>query len=190
MRVRDRAIEVLRTDVVITAGQLSRLYGVERRVLTGLPHRTLTVSPVHMRPGLVVDATFYALGQRTLDRLSPGNLSHLAGTAEIRAVLRVPPDRYRVLPRARGVQRPDAEYHDPLGGVIAVEYDSGTYSRGDVAAKLECYRQHYDGTVWAVCSAVRLERFKRRYLQVQLMQVSWWASEPLSHAPRQSRLSP
>lgn len=170
------ALEVLACHRVVSVRQLDRLYGVPPQVLTGLPRLTVTVSPVHMRQSLVVDATFVALKERTLIRATPNALAHLAGTAEMQVALGIPLDRWQVLPSARKGNRPDAEYRDPKGeGLTAVEYDSGSYSRRIIDQKLTSYWPDYDSTVWGVGSVLRQTRLQEIMSRVIL--VRWWASE-------------
>jgi len=169
------ALEVLARHKVVTVRQLDRLYGVPARVLTGLPRRTLTVSPVHMRNSLYVDASFVALRMCTLDQRH-GTLTHLVGTAEMQPALGIPLDRWRALPTGWRTNRPDAEYDDPGGpGVIAAEYDSGTYTRAKIAEKLHCFNLAYTTTVWGVGSAVRRGHLEE--LVPRIIEVHWWASE-------------
>ena len=172
---RQLALEVLHAHGVVTLRQLDRLYGVQARVLTGLPRVTLTVSPLHMRGSLTVDTTFVALSERTL-RQSPGVLAHLAGTAEMQPALGVPLAHWRAQPLGLGSNRPDAECDDPKGfGVHAVEYDSGTYTRRKIREKLAAFNHSYLSTVWGVGSSVR--RTHIAGLTPQIIVVEWWMSE-------------
>ena len=178
MSLRPLALKVLRCHRVVTVRQLDRLYGLPARVLSGLPRRTVTVTPVHMRRSLWVDATFVALDEDLLNQDS-GELTHLVGTAAMQALLDIPLDQWRVLPswHARG-NRPDAEYDHPGGrGLVAVEYDSGTYTRTLVKQKLKDYRdQGYHQTVWGAASALRGKRLKD--LGTTTIEVPWWIYEP------------
>lgn len=172
---RELALNVLRSHRVVTLRQLDRLYGVPARVLTGLPRVTLTVSPLHMRESLTVDATFVSLSERAL-RQSPGALAHLAGTAEMQSALGVPLAHWRAQPSGRGSNRPDAEYDDPEArGVHAAEYDSGTYTRSKISEKLAAFKHRYLSTVWGVGSSVRRDHIAD--LIPRIIVVEWWISE-------------
>ena len=177
------AVEALRCHRVLTMRQLDRLYGIPARVLSGLPRRTLTVTPVHMRASLWVDATFVALDGEILNKRH-GDLTHLVGTAEMQVPLGVPLDGWRLLPsgRARG-NRPDAEYDHPNGqGLVAIEYDSGAYPWSLVTQKLKDYHdQGYLHTMWGVASAGRLRHLED--LVPTIIEVPWWISEPRNGWP-------
>ena len=175
MSSRIRALEALGCHKVMTARQLDRLHNVPPRVLTGLPRVTLTVSPVHMRNSLYVDATFVALDERDLNRRQC-YLTHWAGTAEMQAALGVPLDRWRVLPTGWRQNRPDAEYDDPdRQGIIAAEFDSGTYTRTKIKEKCCCFAKTYSSTVWGVCSSVRRRHIAD--LVPRVVVAPWWISE-------------
>ena len=175
MSPRIRALEALGCHKVMTFGQLDRLHNVPSRVLTGLPRVTLTVSPVHMRNSLYVDATFVALNERDLD-WRQCYLTHWAGTAEMRAALGVPLDQCHVLPTGWRQNRPDAEYVALDGqGITAGEYDSSTYTRSKIKEKCSSFAETYATTIWGVCSPVRARHIAD--LVPRVIVVQWWISE-------------
>lgn len=182
---RVQALDILQCHHAVTVRQFDRLYGIPARVLSGLPRRTITVAPVHMRRSLMVDATFVALDADLLNQ-GHGELCHLVGTAALQVLLGIPLDHWRALPSwYAGTNRPDAEYDHPNGqGLVAVEYDSGTYKQSLVAQKLEAYRsQGYLHTVWGLASARRrahLEELLENLpgdLAPNIVLSSWWEFE-------------
>lgn len=103
--------------------------------------------------------THYRVPQRValfvrldLAHLPLSALRHLAGVAEMRLRLGVPPDPevWRVSHRrVHPVEEPDAVWLAPEGPV-AVEYDAGAYSRGRVQAKGQAFALRFVGQVWGV----------------------------------------
>lgn len=90
-------------------------------------------------------------------------LRHLAGLAEMRLLLGLPPDSevWRVsYRRMHPVEEPDAVWLTPEGPV-AVEYDAGAYSRERIRAKGEAFARRFVGQVWGVPIRERVATLKR-----------------------------
>jgi len=170
-------LEALATDHVLTHTQLKRYYRARREVLEKLPSTTLTVQPGHMRHGLQVDVTFYALSRKRLRDTRAGLLAHIAGTAELRHVLGVPADRWESrVHRRRYGEQPDACWWDEDGVENVAEYDSGTYTRGEVQDKFEHFEQRgTERVVWGVVSSVRARNLRLvlpAWVDVRVLR--WW----------------
>ncbi|MFC4455196.1 replication-relaxation family protein [Deinococcus sonorensis] len=172
--VHPRAVEALRTDVVLTLHQLERYHAVGRRGLGHLPFRELQVYPVYMNTAVSSVERFYALDPRVLERATVSELGHLAGTAEIRQQLRARPEQWRVVRRGP-VTVPDAQYRPASGGVVAIEYDTGSYSSQVVKRKVEAFTLDCTGIVWGAVSAMRRERLQFRYPAVTVLDARWWS---------------
>lgn len=146
---RQRIAEALKADRVITAGQLRHHLLADGQDLARLARVEHIIEPVHMR-STRVKVTFCALDRTDLVS-RPTVLAHIAGTAEARLGLSVPPEQWRA--SISGIKLdydPDAVYTTPSGHKIAVEYDRGTYSKGKIVNKILAFSQVYDGIIWAV----------------------------------------
>ncbi|MEN2982803.1 MAG: hypothetical protein ABDH20_09865 [Thermus sp.] len=90
-------------------------------------------------------------------------LRHLAGVAELRLRLRVPPDPgiWRVSFRqVHPIDEPDAVWLTP-SGPVAVEYDVVSYSRRKVQAKARLFGALFVGQVWGAPVPARVATLRR-----------------------------
>jgi len=98
---------------------------------------------------------------------SDGILLHLAFLAELRRLMKAPPERWQVLQAGEadptGVL-PDAVFLGPEGPV-AVEVDLG-YALDRVRAKVRHYAQSYAGQVWGVLTSGRALRVRLEALLI------------------------
>jgi len=181
-QMRERAVEALMTDRVLTARQLFVDHQVEERALRGLPYKDALVHPVHMRPSEQAQVRFYSLSAALLRNTTNPQLSHFTGTAQIRhALIRQAlaspqpdlPKSWKVLGHVKGLDQPDAEFHrgDLL---LATEFDTGSYTRTKIMMKMDEYRERYDGVVWGVVSRKRGERLQDRFPDIQVVYDTWW----------------
>ncbi|WP_353541011.1 hypothetical protein [Deinococcus xinjiangensis] len=119
---------------------------------------------------------FVTLERRLYQRLSPEQIGHLAGTAELRLVSGYSPEVWSSAASALGKGgQPDAVLTLPPHRV-AVEFDTGSYPGKVVQKKLAVFSQEYDGLIWGVTGKVRYQRFVERYqaLGVKVIQARWW----------------
>ncbi len=185
---RQRAVEILETDRALTGRQLFHYYGVHPKLLTGLGRREVTLSPKHGWRGRPITVQFYGLRQSDLDRLRVTDLRHFAGTGAMRYQLEIPVAHWSVLNRGRTVYQtrgrrmdadcvPDAEYVG-AAGLIAVEFDTGTYVSTLVEEKLRSFDGRYRGTVWGTLSGARQARLKSKVIdwgvEVKFLDATWW----------------
>lgn len=167
--VRERLLEDLGTDAVITLGQLCRRYFPDvpkeevRRYLLGLASSgAITIWPAWIpatarsRKPVRVDL----VATRHL-ALPPPSLRHMCGVAEMRWILRERIVRWSVTgPHFIGdTEEPDALGED-VSGIFAVEYDAGAYSREQIRRKGETFLKLYGRQVWGTPSPARVERLK------------------------------
>ncbi|BDP43764.1 hypothetical protein DAETH_37330 (plasmid) [Deinococcus aetherius] len=175
---RERALEALSHDGVISTGQLTRHYGPDEHDLAGTRYREVLVRPIHARYGLEVKTRFYTASQK-LAGMESYELAHLAGTAELRQQLGVPPGRHwQVDKRGRlPFNEPDAVYDSPYGPV-AVEYDNGSYTLSTVQQKLEAFSDRdFKEVVWGVAGERRratLEQKIKASLARPVLWAEWW----------------
>lgn len=171
----ERLDAALKTDRVLTEGQLRRLGGTATE-LSRFQSVERLVYPIHMRPAVSAEVRFYSRSKALLTR-STSRLEHLAGTAEMRLRLDAPadPSLWKVEHALDGRlgELPDAAWLRE-GGPVAIEYDKGTYSSQKVLAKLHGFQQSgYSEVVWGVVQERRVDHFRRRY-ELSPMLLRWW----------------
>lgn len=98
---------------------------------------------------------FYTLESCVKD-LHPNVIRHLVGVAQMRRLLNAPSEAWTV--EGGGDDRPDARWQTDTG-VIAVEFDAGSYSPQQITRKAFSFR-HYDKQVWGSSSWRRTERLR------------------------------
>ncbi|GGR15484.1 hypothetical protein [Deinococcus ruber] len=161
-----QVLQLLQTDRVVTDAQLSRL-GLDGR---RFPALTLSVQPL-------VDSTIeYAVTFRILSTQialqRPGDLTHLAGLAQLRAVLQQSAEGWELMGSASEI-RPDAVLHEQ-GRRIAVEYDAG-YRTQVVRRKMAAFAE-YDAVIWGTPSRLRSQRLQAEYPHVRVLTVDYWTA--------------
>lgn len=161
--------EALRTDQVLTSGQLLRL-GVNPDWFPSVTESVRLTSYV----GAETVVTFHALRPATLEGLRARQLAHLAGVAEMRLVLGVPPGpHWQVSAHLRHAdERPDAVWtHE--GQTRLIEFDSCDYPRGVVERKVHGM-QPKGPLYWGTTSALRVNRLAVLYPRMHVMLALWW----------------
>ncbi len=154
------AHEALACDLVLSGEQLGRHYGLSPHDVQGVPFVEDLVSPIYNNPNSEQHTRFY-LARKPLAGREAGFLAHLAGTAEIRHQLGVRTRAWTVESRgAFMVEIPDAEWTQPDGEVIAIEYDSGAYSIDTVLRKCGRFGR---GSTRTSCGAHLLRRARIAY---------------------------
>ena len=98
---------------------------------------------------------FYALEARFKD-VHPNVIRHFVGVAQIRRVLGAPPETWTV--EGGDDDKPDALWRTHAG-MVAVEFDAGSYSPGQVTSKAFSFR-HYAKQIWGSSSRKRTERLR------------------------------
>ncbi|GGR09774.1 hypothetical protein GCM10008957_23170 [Deinococcus ruber] len=163
-------LQALQADLVLCDGQLERL-GVSPDLFPG---RLVSLKPnVSTRFGERL-VTFRAVNQATLTRHDVYTLAHLAGTAEIRARLQAPADRWQSGAIGHLGNEPDARGW--LGEqLVMVEYDACHYTKATIRDKMRAFRTEGQ-VVWGTSSALRAERIARAYPQAQVFYTPWWES--------------
>lgn len=164
----------LETDLVLSGQQLARHYGLCPEDLEEVPFVEDLVVPVHGHARGERLVRFY-LNSSALARRRATQLAHLAGTAELRHQLSVPPGEWTVVQRSRPESRePDAYYNGAEDAHVAVEYDSGAYSALKVWRKAGAFEDRgFDHIVWGVPSARRAQRLHHE-LNLDVRVVRWF----------------
>lgn len=104
-------------------------------------------------------------------------VAHLLGAAQVRIDLGAPLSSWESDAAAVGeTERPDAFWHLPGGGCVAIEYDTGAYSPDVIRRKIAAF-ERFDGVVWACSSDRRRRRLRRTLgpLGYRVIQVDWWS---------------
>ena len=140
----------LRTDRVLSGAQLQRHFDLSLDQLRPLKEFTLfdaTLQPIYRSVQSRLIVPFATLESSMQRRLSPEQVGHLAGTAEIRLHLGAAPDQWQSGAAALGrSNKPDAIYL--LGGHrVAIEYDAGSYRWRVINQKLDHFSGEYAGLV-------------------------------------------
>ncbi|GAA5534761.1 hypothetical protein [Deinococcus aluminii] len=169
----------LRTDRVLSAAQLRRDFDLDLGQLQGLREFTCfsaVVQPIFRTRTSRQIIWFVTLAPRLPQRLSPEQIGHLCGTAEIRLRLGSSPEQWRSDAAALGkLNKPDAVL--TLGPhLVAIEFDTGSYRGRVVRQKCEHFAGKYAGLVWGVTSRVRSRRLAEALgpSGVQVLRVNWW----------------
>lgn len=174
----DRALSDLKFDSVITQEQLERHYGLTRDDLPGVLMTSALVRPVHGSFGLDVATTFF-LADRQVARLDEHHLAHRAGLGEMRRACSIPASRaWHVDPRERlSFEQPDALL-ETKDGLIAFEYDNGSYDDRKLWKKQESFKNRsFRQVTWGVPSVIRQRHLQQKLKQVVIL-VQWWLKRP------------
>ncbi len=142
-------------DLALSEGQVARWYRLSlEEAASSFPARG-TVRSVALRlPGKGV-ATVRFLVHPRLREASSGTLRHLAGLAEMRRLLGVPPEAWTL-----GAE-PGSTIPDALWGDVVVEYDAGEYPRPVLRNKLAAFERRAPLQVWGTVSDRRRELILR-----------------------------
>jgi hypothetical protein len=167
MQQRQLGVQVLTVDGVLCDGQLERL-GVKPSLFPG---RTESVHPVVQRRYGERQVTFRALTLEALDR-AVHDLSHLAGTAEIRRALAIPEEGW--VSGGYGYMGNEPDARAVVDGVpTLVEFDTGKYCARKVRKKMRAFGKQGQ-VVWGTTSPLRADRIAQRYPEAKVLYVPWW----------------
>lgn len=162
--------QALLTDQVLTSGQLLRIGSVPD-LFPSLTLPVRTTSDVNSER-LV---TFHALTESLLKHQRTRQLAHLAGVAEMRLELGVPPGHHwtstaQVLGE---VLKPDATWKRNDGRLCLIEFDSCDYPRRVVQSKIDGFRA-VGPVYWGTTSPLRVSRGAGTYPDVHFLLALWW----------------
>lgn len=145
-----RLREALQSDRAMTNRQARSLYRVTRKeaASNGILITTKTVKPsAYSNEYLTIP---FLVADEAVARYSGPQLRHLAGVVELRRQLGIAPSAWSseaAAPLATFV--PDAVWRSEKG-LVAIEYDAGSYSADTVRNKGEAFQEGYARQVWGV----------------------------------------
>lgn len=165
----------LRVDRVATLKQVKTYYQLGLSQLEAAGFLVFERSVGVTRHSKVKPCSFVTDNETVLD-LGENTLRHLAGVTEIRHRLGAEPEAWRSAADAsHALLRPDALWRTPEG-VIAIEFDAGSYDPGQLRSKVDAFSS-FAGQVWGAASKARaahLSRFLERAANDALvLHVSW-----------------
>jgi len=166
--------EALEVDKALSLGQCWRRWGVglEEIKETGVHTVEAQIGLTrYQRPQSVV----FVCSSRSVAKLHPNQLRHLAGVAEMRRILAATPDSWcSEAQRERALLIPDAVWKTPEGPV-AIEFDAGSYSPKQVEQKVWRFSRNYIKQIWGTPGKLRQLRLHgyARGLSLESIAVSW-----------------
>lgn len=153
-------LDALGTDHVLSVAQLERHYGMSEAEARALGARVFIKSVSKTTNSIDERHRFIAPGRKHM-HLDDASLRHLTGVAEMRQLLGAPHDAWvsdAAKRHARSV--PDATWTTPEG-VIAIEYDAGSYGPEQITDKLRSFKANYVGQRWGTPIMKRVAHLKK-----------------------------
>ena len=155
----DQLASDLETDHAISEGQLRRHYDLSTTDLSTSDFKFVKAFLAPSQGSLDYQQVMFIGLSSKLKRLEGSSLRHLAGIAEMRRVLKADTSHWTSLAAARRQPRmPDALW-ETTEGLVAVEYDVGSYSPKQIRGKAGSFRR-YAGQVWGTPSCERAKHLK------------------------------
>jgi hypothetical protein len=151
--------ESLEVDKAISEGQLYRYWGLRLEDLG--PDWSTVTRQIGLTRHSSGQVTFVCLEKR-VGALEGAQLRHLAGVAEMRKMLGELPGAWESsAQRQRALLLPDALWHTK-GGVVAIEFDAGSYSPKQIEEKVWGYSRNYARQVWGTPTELRRGRLEHQ----------------------------
>lgn len=150
----------LEVDHVVTASQALRWYRLRQRKMVSAG---LVLEPRHLKRSQKASAfqrMMFVMRNAKQARSSTTSLYHLAGTAEIRAALGAGLGGWSSTAwREAATMIPDAIWTRDNGEEVAIEFDTGAYSRKRIIKKAEAFSE-FAGQVWGSTTERRADRVR------------------------------
>ena len=154
-------LAALATDQLLSVGQLERHFSMTEADARRLGVRVFVVATSETKGS--TKQTKYPFVIRK-GRHAPGDgatVRHITGAAEMRYRLGAPHDSWvSDAGRKWAKHRPDATW-TTLEGLIAIEYDAGSYDPETIINKLTSFKSGYAGQIWGTPSQPRVEHIKK-----------------------------
>jgi len=153
-------LHALATDQVLSLGQLERHFNLSETDVRRLGVRVFGVA-VSKTKGSTRQANYQFVIRKGKQAPQDGaTVRHLTGTAEMRHLLGAPHDVWvSDAGRRWAKHKPDALWTTPQG-VVAIEYDAGSYDPTRIADKLMSFKAGYVGQIWGTPSRARAEHLR------------------------------
>jgi hypothetical protein len=179
-----QALTALECDGVLTAEQLRRHHQCLLKQIKRAGGKVATVPVTATRYATCVHTVRFVTLETRLLSLPGTELRHLAGLAELRALLDAPTTawtRHEGLAHSKG--RPDALWHEGEQ-TKAIEFDAGGYSQTKLLKKMLAFRAWSDEQVWGSASQAHAERIQsvaeKSFTPVRVLVVAWLRSKQLA----------
>lgn len=176
-----QAIAALECDGVLTAEQLRRHHGCLLKQIRRVGGKIATVPVTQTRYGIRIYKVRFVTLEKRLLSLPGTELRHLAGLAELRAMLNTPTTewtRHDGLARSKG--RPDALWRKGEK-TIAIEFDAGGYSEKKLVKKILAFRAWADEQMWGSASEAHAEFIQnvaqKSFTPARVLVVDWLRSK-------------
>ena len=155
-----RLLDVLATDHVLSVAQLERHLGVSEAEARALGARVFVVSLSKTKGSTLHDHHRFVMPKGKQAPEGGGTVRHITGAAEMRFLLGAPHDAWvSDAGKKRSKSKPDATWTTPEG-VIAIEYDAGSYDPGKIEGKLMSFKTGYAAQIWGTPSRKRVGHIK------------------------------
>lgn len=175
-------LDSLRVDRVYSYGQVTRHFKLRPDLLPvseGFHHFQMVVKPASKVKGGDRLVHFVTRKKKMEFRLLPYQITHYCGAAEMRMQLGAQLEHWVNDAGAAGKgEQPDAVWHHPERGTLAIEFDTGSYTKRLIEDKMVAFGE-YDGVIWGVTTPYRKRRLSLKWARqkVQVLYVPWWAEQ-------------
>lgn len=170
----------LQVDRVLSYGQLARYFGVKMnpviREQHGLFAFDLVAVPIRSDPLFMVVVQCFTRARNLPYFYTNSQIVHLLGVAELRLMVGAHLQDWKSEANLLGRSLlPDALWQT-TAGVVAVEFDTGTYHSKTVQNKLAAFGQSYAGVLWGSTSEQRVRKLRARHSgeDREFLVIKWW----------------
>ena len=141
-------LDALKADKVLSVAQLERHHGVSEEEARALGARAFSLVVGKTQGRLKQDPYRFVMQKGKRAPKNGATVRHITGAAEIRHLLGAAHDSWisDAGPR-RAKNKPDAIWTTPAG-VIAIEYDAGSYSPTKITNKIMSFSHSYAKQIW------------------------------------------
>lgn len=172
-------LDSLQVDRVYSYGQITRHFGLRPELLPssdGFHHFQMVIKPASKVKGNERLVQFVTHKKKMELRLLPYQIMHYCGAAEMRLQLGAAVEHWANDAGAAGKsEQPDALWHHPERGTLAIEFDTGSYTKNLIDHKIIAF-EAFAGTIWGVTTLYRKRRLTLKWARknVQVIYVPWW----------------
>ena len=153
-------LEALSTDHILSFGQLGRHFSLTEAEAKDLGVRVFVVAAKKTK-GSTQQAKYHFVIKKGKHPPTDGaTLRHITGAAEMRYHLGAPHDAWvSDAGKRRAKNKPDATWTTPEG-IVAIEYDAGSYDPETIIKKLTSFKSGYAKQIWGTPSKHRVGHIK------------------------------